>query len=105
MPKAQAKLEGLLKKINRTAPPDEPAPEAVAKPEEKAAEGKYDGRIHIWLQPRDSQQLRELAAWLAGQGERIADAQILRAALRLVKPNGAFLEAYREAAKLDGRKR
>ena len=59
--------------------------------------------VQFWLHEEDRQLVRELAAWLAGQGIRPTDSMVVRAALRMSKPGAPFLEAYRKAALLDGR--
>jgi hypothetical protein len=57
----------------------------------------------FWLHDEDRRLLRELAAWLAGQGVRTTDSLVVRAALRAVQTGHVFLEAYKQAAQLDGR--
>jgi len=47
--------------------------------------------------------VRELAAWLAGQGVRPTDSLVIRAALRTAQTGAGLLQAYRRAAELDGR--
>ena len=47
--------------------------------------------------------MRELAAWLAGQGLRPTDSMVIRVALRTARTGGELLEAYRQASRLDGR--
>jgi hypothetical protein len=59
--------------------------------------------VQFWLHDEDRQLVRELAAWLAGQGIRSTDSMVIRAALRTAKTGGELLDAYREAAQLDGR--
>lgn len=59
--------------------------------------------VQFWMHEEDRKLIRELAAWLAGQGIRSTDSMVVRAALRLVKTGPGFLEAYRNAAALDGR--
>jgi hypothetical protein len=59
--------------------------------------------VQFWLHDEDRRLVRELAAWLAGQGFRSTDSLIIRAALRTAKTGGELLNAYREAAQLDGR--
>jgi hypothetical protein len=61
--------------------------------------------VQFWLHEEDRKIVRELAAWLAGQGIRPTDSIVIRAALRLAKPGPALLEAHRQAAALDGRLR
>jgi len=59
--------------------------------------------VQFWLHDEDRRLVRELAAWLAGQGVRSTDSLVIRAALRTARTNAEFLEAYRHAAQLDGR--
>jgi hypothetical protein len=59
--------------------------------------------VQFWLHDEDRRLVRELAAWLAGQGVRSTDSLVVRAALRTAKTGGEFLEAYRHASRLDGR--
>ncbi len=65
--------------------------------------GKVGKPVQFWLHDQDRQIIRELAAWLAGQGIRPTDSMVIRAALRVSKTGGELLNAYREAAQLDGR--
>ncbi len=55
------------------------------------------------MHDEDRKLVRELSAWLAGQGVRPSDSMVIRAALRLAKTGSGLLEAYWQAAKLDGR--
>lgn len=73
-------------------------PAATAPP--KSKKGKP---VQFWLHDEDRRLVRELAAWLAGQGVRSTDSLVIRAALRTARTNAEFLEAYRHAAQLDGR--
>ena len=75
----------------------EPRP-VVEKP--KARKGK---QVQFWFHDEDGKLVRELAAWLAGQGVRPTDSLVIRAALRTAETGTAFLQAYRKAAELDGR--
>jgi hypothetical protein len=59
--------------------------------------------VQFWLHEEDRRLIRELAAWLAGQGIRPSDSMVVRATLRMAKAGPALLEAYRQAAALDGR--
>jgi hypothetical protein len=117
--KQTAKVNSLLAAIQRKVPDSpEPAPppqaEAVAQPKPrnnasrrpavtplpKSSGGKP---VQFWLHDEDRLLVRELAAWLAGQGVRSTDSLVIRAALRTARTNGEFLEAYRHASRLDGR--
>jgi hypothetical protein len=59
--------------------------------------------VQFWLHDEDRQLVRELAAWLAGQGIRTTDTMVIRSALRMAKTGGELLEAARQASQLDGR--
>lgn len=84
-----------------TAEPMKPSRKpAVAK---KSGESKRGKPAQFWMHDVDRKLLRELAAWLAGQGVRTTDSLVIRAALRLAKPGSALLEAYWQSAKFDGR--
>lgn len=83
----------------------EPKPEKSTrtrqpKTPKSAALGKA---TQVWLYDEDRRLVRELAAWLAGQGIRSTDSTVIRAALRVAKTDAELLEAYRDAAQLDGR--
>jgi hypothetical protein len=114
-----AHVNSLLAAIQRKAPGDPaPAPQptaetvaertprrktsrrAAATPLPKSKGGKP---AQFWLHDEDRRVVRELAAWLAGQGFRSTDSLVIRAALRTAKTGGEFLEAYRHASQLDGR--
>jgi hypothetical protein len=118
-------VNSLLAAIQRKAPTNtmatpEPAPTpataavAVAEPETPrktarraaapaAPKGRVGKPVQFWLHDEDRQMVRELAAWLAGQGLRPTDSMVIRSALRTAKTGGDLLEAYRQAAQLDGR--
>ena len=76
----------------------EPRPTAVEKPKRRKGRG-----VQFWFHEEDGRLVRELAAWLAGQGARPTDSLVIRAALRTAQTGTAFLQAYRRAAELDGR--
>jgi len=59
--------------------------------------------VQFWMHDDDRRLVRELSAWLAGQGIRPTDSMVIRAVLRLAKTGNGLLEAYWQAAKLDGR--
>lgn len=116
---SKAKVNSLLASIQRTpasvsAAPAEAVPAAAAKPARKtqrrptvpaapALQSKIGKPVQFWLHDEDRRLVRELAAWLAGQGIRSTDSMVIRAALRTAKTGGELLEAYRQASQLDGR--
>jgi hypothetical protein len=76
-----------------------------AEPRPKALKSKrrIGSPVQFWLHEEDRRILRELAAWLSGQGVRLTDSLVIRAALRSARTGDDFLKAFREAAELDGR--
>lgn len=72
-------------------------------PVKSSPKGKVGKPVQFWLHDEDRQIIRELAAWLAGQGIRPSDSMVIRAALRVSKTGGELLSAYRDASRLDGR--
>jgi hypothetical protein len=123
MSKAKNNVNNLLAAIKRqpTQPTPETSPAAVApvklsEPEEtskrevtrkapakKVAAAKRGKPVQFWMHDEDRKLIRELSAWLAGQGIRPTDSMVIRAVLRQAKAGSGLLEAYWEAAKLDGR--
>ena len=100
--KGKSNADSLLAAIKRKAPEPVVAVKSAAANPSISNSG---GRTHIWLTKADRKIIRELAAWLAGQGEKTTDSSILRSALRMAKPGGDLLQAFRESAKQDGRSR
>ena len=81
----------------------EAAPEPP-RPTKKAAKPRRAGKpVQFWMHEEDRKLIRELSAWLAGQGVRPTDSMVVRASLRMAKTGGPLLEAYRQASSLDGR--
>jgi hypothetical protein len=64
------------------------------------APGKYTS---IYINAEDEKILRVLSAWLAGQGKRVNDTLVIRAALRAAKTGHDLLAAYETAAHSDRR--
>ena len=91
-PSEQPQPEKPLKRVVRKS--------KVADTETRGRKGK---QTQFWLHDVDRKLIRELSAWLAGQGLRPTDSMIIRAALRMAKTGGGLIEAYWEAAKVDGR--
>lgn len=116
-PKRRTKAETLIAAIQRKAPiaaplePDAPEPIAAeARPQSTRqhhtnalSKSRAGQPVQFWLHDEDRKLVRELAAWLAGQGLRPTDSMVIRAALRTAKTGGQLLEAYRQASRLDGR--
>lgn len=69
----------------------------------KKTKSKIGRAVQFWMHDEDTQLVRELSAWLAGQGVRPSDSMVIRAALRYAKTGSGLLEAYWQASRLDGR--
>jgi len=82
-----------------------PQPGASQRSAAAPATNRVGKAATFWLHDEDRKLIRELAAWLAGQGLRPTDSMVIRSALRMAKTGGDLLEAYRKAAQLDGRLR
>ena len=72
---------------------------------EKKPKRKIGRAVQFWMHDEDIKLVRELSAWLAGQGIRPSDSLVIRAVLRTAKAGSGLLDAYAQAAKLDGRLR
>jgi hypothetical protein len=92
-------LLAAIQRTPRTASPAPPAPDPAV-PAPKVRTGK---QAQFWLHEDDRRLIRELAAWLAGQGVRPTDSLVVRAALRTAQGGEALLAAYKDAAARDGR--
>jgi len=56
-----------------------------------------------WLYDEDRRIIREIAAWLAGQGERPTDARVIRAVLHTVRIGPELFKGYRHTVQMDAR--
>ncbi len=84
-------------------PPVEPDQQEVSRPRPSRRKSRVGSPVQFWFHDEDRRLVRELAAWLAGQGLRPTDSMVIRAALRTAKTGGELLQAYRQASELDGR--
>jgi len=108
-------VSNLLAAIQRQVPaaPPEPvkkvaeetpaAPAASKKKAKASGSRKAAHKLQFYLHDEDRRTIRELSAWLAGQGVRASDSLIIRSALQLTKTGGDLLSTYRQLAELDGR--
>ena len=120
-PKPQSKAASLLAALQQKVPsvapigPDPRQESAVVASDDaepgqesavstsRATKSRAGKPVQFWIHEEDRRLLRELAAWLAGQGERPTDSMVIRSALRVTKTGAEFLQAYRDASLLDGR--
>src|ERR1039458_3302036 len=107
-----SKVNSLLAAIQQKAPTSQPLEETAApennneSPSRRTARrspvtvkrGRKGGAVQFWLHDEDRKLVRELAAWLSGQGLRPTDSLVIRSALRVAKSGGELLTAYRQAA-------
>jgi hypothetical protein len=113
-----SKVDSLLAAIQQKAPTSQPSEDAQPPDTSEATAPRKTGKrsaiaptpksrvgkpVQFWLHDEDRKLVRELAAWLAGQGLRPTDSMVIRSALRTAKTGGELLTAYRKAAELDGR--
>jgi len=94
----EPRQESALAAADDTAPGPKPAASTS-----RATKNRAGKPVQFWIHEEDRRLLRELAAWLAGQGERPTDSMVIRSSLRVTKTGAEFLKAYRDASQLDGR--
>src|SRR5215217_4501457 len=104
----KSNVNDLLAAIQRKAPTSEPTErrDVISETESagnKAKRSRVGKPVQFWMHEEDRRILRELSAWLAGQGVRASDSLVIRTALRSAKVGSELLQAYREAAQLGGR--
>jgi len=73
------------------------------KPGKTGAASKRGKAVNIYLHEADRVRIRELAAYLANEGQRVSDSQIIKAALLLAQPDKRLLKAYQEIKGADQR--
>jgi hypothetical protein len=94
-----SKAEPIIKSL-----PQPTAPAALRPTGPSATPVKGRGKpSQYWLHDEDRRALRNLAAWLAAQGERPTDSLVIRSVLQMATAGPKLLKAYRQAAQLDGR--
>jgi hypothetical protein len=59
--------------------------------------------VNIYLHDADQVRIRELAAYLANEGLRVSDSQVIKAALLLAQPDKRLLKAYQDVRGADQR--
>ena len=73
------------------------------KPGKTGASPKRGKAVNIYLHDADRARIRDLAAYLANEGQRVSDSQIIKAALLLAQPDRRLLKAYLEIKGVDQR--
>lgn len=69
----------------------------------KAIPAKRGKAVNCYLKDEDVGRIRALAAFIAGQGHRVSDSQVIAASLRVAKADGKLLKAFEEVLQMDGR--
>jgi len=67
----------------------------------KKTASKRGKPTNLYLRDDDIAKVRELVAFVAGEGERVSESLIVRAAIGVAKADRTFLAAFRDAASRD----
>jgi hypothetical protein len=59
--------------------------------------------VNCYFHEEDTRLIREMATFISSKGHRVSDSQVLKAALRVAKPDGKLLKAFEEVLLMDGR--
>ena len=98
-----ASVEGAkLSDVTKPAPRNAANPEAITPAAPQEPSRRIGQKVTIWMHDEDRKLVREIAAWLAGQGLRLSDSMVIRAALRFVKTGAGFFQRIGRASALDG---
>jgi hypothetical protein len=73
------------------------------RPGKTGTASKRGKAVNIYLHDTDQVRIRELAAYLANEGLRVSDSQVIKAALLLAQPDKRLLKAYLEIKGADQR--
>jgi hypothetical protein len=73
------------------------------KKDKSGTPAKRGKAVNIYLHEADQVRIRELAAYLASEGQRVSDSQIIKAALLMAQPDKRLLKAYLEIKGADQR--
>ena len=99
---AAKRTDDLLKALQGT-PVVKTAP-VTLKPERQSLVTTGRGKpTNLYLHPEDTQRIRSLAAYLTGQGFRVSDSQVVKAALRVASADSSLLSAFEQAVTADQR--
>jgi hypothetical protein len=70
----------------------------------KAAPKRTGKATNLYMGEAEMTKVRELAAWLQGQGIRTSDSRVICAAIRTAKADRHLKDAYEEIAGNDARR-
>jgi hypothetical protein len=99
------KTNELLATIQRsTSSPATTSPDVPQGPVQPT-ESEQGTKALIYFRPEDRKLIRDLSAFLAGQGLRVNDSLVIKSVLRAVRPGDELIAAYYEAIKIDRRRK
>jgi hypothetical protein len=81
------------------------AQEVPQEPRGSTTESEQGTKALIYFRPEDRKLIRDLSAFLAGQGLRVNDSLVIKSVLRAVRPGDDLIAAYHEAMKTDRRRK
>ena len=73
------------------------------KPDKTSTVSTRGKAVNIYLHHTDRARTRELAAYLANEGLRVSDSQIIKASLLLAQPDKRLVKAYLDVKGADQR--
>jgi hypothetical protein len=96
-----------LKTIIQRSQTEDVRPREEAPPQEsvQSTESEQGTKALIYFRPEDRKLIRDLSAFLAGQGLRVNDSLVIKSVLRAVRPGDELIAAYHEAMKADRRRK
>ena len=59
--------------------------------------------VNCYFHDEDISLIRELGSFIYSHGYRVSDSQVIKAALRIAKPDSKLLRAFEEVLQMDGR--
>jgi hypothetical protein len=88
--------EKVIEQAQPVKQPETRKPDRQETPKKVVVEKKVKRRlgkpVQFWMHDDDIKLIRELSAWLAGQGIRPSDSLVIRSVLRLAKTGSGLLE-------------
>jgi hypothetical protein len=103
---SRTKVQQLTTIIRRSQTEEaSPQEEAAAQELVQPAESEQGTKALIYFRPEDRKLIRDLSAFLAGQGLRVNDSLVIKSVLRAVRPGDELIAAYHEAMKADRRRK
>src|SRR5262245_22374634 len=99
------KTNELLATIQRTTSSPATTSPDVSQGPGQPTESEQGTKALIYFRPEDRKLIRDLSAFLAGQGLRVNDSLVIKSVLRAVRRGDELITAYHEAVKIDRRRK